>query len=113
MMVQVVNSPDGAPEAQLAGYTIAGKTGTAQIPTPAGYSQDESIVTFVGFFPADDPQVSVFIRLDRPDGYWGTKVAAPVFRNLAERLVILLGIPTDDVRRNLQEQGGLVSEMQP
>ena len=110
MMVAVVRDGlDGA--ASVPGYTIAGKTGTAQIPTPLGYEPNASIVTFVGFLPADDPQVSVLIKLDRPDGYWGTQVAAPVFQRLAERLVILMDIPPDDVRHALTAEGGAVNRI--
>lgn len=98
MMVRTVN--EGIPQAILPGYTIAGKTGTAEIPTAIGY-EDDSIVTFAGFLPADDPEVVIFVKLDRPDGYWGSQVAAPVFKRLADRLVILLEIPVDDVRRTL------------
>ncbi|GAB4569180.1 MAG: penicillin-binding protein 2 [Anaerolineae bacterium] len=104
MMVQVVQY--GVPAAQVPGYTVAGKTGTAQIPIPGGYEDDESIVTFVGFLPADDPQVSVLIKLDRPIDYWGSLVAAPVFSHLAERLVILMEIPPDNVRLQLASAGG-------
>ena len=103
MMVRAVD--DGAPLARLQGYSIAGKTGTAQIPSPTGYEPNTSIVTFVGFLPADDPQVVVLIKLDRPNGYWGTQVAAPIFRRLAERLVILLDIPTDEIRQRLTVDG--------
>lgn len=105
MMVRVVEDENGVGAARLQGYTIAGKTGTAQIPSPTGYETCNtcSIVTFVGFFPADDPQVSVLVKLDRSQGYWGSVVAAPVFRKLSERLVILMGIPSDTVRANLQE----------
>ncbi len=106
MMVAVVN--DGVPAASLPGYTIAGKTGTAEIASPLGYENNASIVTFIGFLPADDPQVVVLIKLDRPTGYWGSQVAAPVFHDLAERLVNLMEIPTDDVRHALAEQGGSV-----
>ncbi len=108
MMVRVVQ--DGASQATLAGYSIAGKTGTAQIPATIGYEANSSIVTFVGFLPADDPQVVVLLKLDRPTGYWGTEVAAPAFRRLAERLVLLMGIPTDDIRYNLAAEGGLFNE---
>ncbi len=106
MMVQVVEY--GATAAQVPGYTIAGKTGTAQIPMPGGYEEGDrsSIVTFVGFLPADDPQVSILIKLDRPDGYWGSVVVAPIFAHLAERLVLLLEIPPDSVRHQLAAQGG-------
>lgn len=103
MMVAVVRDGlDG--RASVPGYTIAGKTGTAQIPVPGlGYDPRGSIVTFVGFFPADDPQVSVLVKLDRPTDYWGSTVAAPVFARLAERLAILLNIPPDDIRRALAQ----------
>ncbi len=108
MMVAVVNDGiDGA--ASIPGYTIAGKTGTAQIPTPIGYEQGTSIATFVGFLPADDPQLVVLIKIDRPADYWGAFVAAPTFRRLAERLVLMLEIPTDEVRLQLASQGGTVN----
>lgn len=111
MMVDVVaNGLDNA--ATLPGYTIAGKTGTAEIPTPFGYETNSSIVTFVGFMPADDPQVSVLVRLDRPRDYWASLVAAPVFQRLAERLVVALAIPPDDVRRALAAEGGSISNIQ-
>lgn len=110
MMVAVVRDGlDG--QAVLPGYTIAGKTGTAEIPTPLGYEPGVSIVSFVGFLPADDPQVAVLVKLDRPTGYWGSRVAAPVFRELTERLVILMKIPPDDIRYALGEAGGDVSEI--
>ena len=106
MMAQVV--VHGVPDAQVPGYTIAGKTGTAQIPIPGGYEEGTSIATFVGFLPADEPQVSVLIKLDRPDDYWGSIVAAPIFAHLAERLVILLEIPPDGLRHQLAAQGGIL-----
>ncbi|MGB1288721.1 MAG: peptidoglycan D,D-transpeptidase FtsI family protein, partial [Aggregatilineales bacterium] len=106
MMIQVVADPNGAPLAGIPGYTIAGKTGTAEIPGPTGYENGTSIVTFVGFFPADDPEVAVLVKLDRPAGYWGSQVAAPVFQRLAERLVILMGIPDDVTRQQLVAQQG-------
>ncbi len=108
MMVSVVNEGlDG--QASVPGYTIAGKTGTAQIATPIGYEDGASIATFIGFFPADDPQVIILIKLDKPKDYWGSQTAAPAFAKLAERLAILLAIPTDDVRHTLTSQGGAVS----
>jgi cell division protein FtsI/penicillin-binding protein 2 len=107
MMVAVVR--DGLDDgAQLPGYTVAGKTGTAEIPTPVGYRDDAWIMSFIGFLPADDPQVIVLIKLDEPNGRWASQVVAPIFRRLAERLVILLEIPPDDVRQALQSQGGII-----
>lgn len=110
MMVEVVRQglDDGA---SLPGYTIAGKTGTAEIPTPFGYEDGASIATFVGFLPADDPQISVLIRLDRPREYWASLVAAPVFQRLASRLVVQLVIPPDSVRLELAASGGSISNI--
>jgi cell division protein FtsI/penicillin-binding protein 2 len=112
MMIHVVQ--DGLDsDAQLAGYTVAGKTGTAEIPTPVGYRNDAWIMSFVGFLPADDPQVIVLIKLDEPKtGRWASTVVAPIFRRLAERLVVLMEIPTDDVRLALKAQGGDVNDIQ-
>ncbi len=107
MMVATVR--DGVDKAQVPGYAIAGKSGTAEIPSPVGYYADKWIMSFVGFFPADDPQVSILIKLDRPKGNWASQVAAPVFQKLAQRLVILLEIPPDDVRHALAAQGGAVN----
>jgi cell division protein FtsI/penicillin-binding protein 2 len=109
MMVQTIEQ--NLTNARVPGYTVAGKTGTAEIPTPLGYEQDASIASFIGFLPADDPQVIVLIKLDRPNGYWGSVVAAPVFQRLAERLVILLDIPSDAVRQELAARGGTVNDI--
>ena len=102
LLIRAVN--EGAPKAQLPGYAVAGKTGTARILTALDYEvgRNSSIVTFVGFLPADEPRAVVMVKLDRPDEYYGHQVAAPVFRRLAERLAILLEIPTDEARRDLQ-----------
>ena len=101
LMVRAVK--EGAPLGQLPGYTIAGKAGTAQIATALDYEvgRNSSIATFIGFLPADDPEVVVMVKLDRPDKFYGHEVAAPVFQRLAERLVILLQIPDDQVRASL------------
>jgi cell division protein FtsI (penicillin-binding protein 3) len=112
MMIAVVR--DGLDsDAQLAGYTVAGKTGTAEIPGVLKYRDDAWIMSFVGFLPADDPQVIVLIKLDEPKtGRWASQVVAPIFRRLAERLVIYMEIPSDDVRLALQGQGGNVNDIQ-
>ena len=111
MMVAVVR--DGLDsDAQLPGFTVAGKTGTAEIPTPVGYRSDAWIMSFIGFLPADDPQVIVLIKLDEPNGRWASQVVAPIFRRLAERLVVLMEIPSDDVRLGLVAQGGDVNAIQ-
>ncbi len=95
MMIRAVN--EGSPQATLPGYTIAGKAGTAKISTAVDYETgpNSSIVSFVGFLPAEDPQAVVMIKLDRPDNYRESWLAAPFFRRLADRLVILLEIPAN------------------
>ncbi|MCB9452655.1 MAG: penicillin-binding protein 2 [Anaerolineaceae bacterium] len=110
MMVSVVNENDSLDgSAALPGYSVAGKTGTAEIPSPIGYESNAWIMTFVGFLPADDPQVAILIKLDRPTtGRWASQVVAPRFRRLAERLVVMMEIPPDDVRHALEAQGGVV-----
>jgi cell division protein FtsI/penicillin-binding protein 2 len=112
MMVAVVqNGLDG--KASLPGYTVAGKTGTAEIPIPTGYKKDAFIMSFIGFLPADDPQVIVLYKLDEPKtGNFASQVVAPLFRRLGERLVVLMEIPSDDMRRALEAQGGAVNLIQ-
>jgi cell division protein FtsI (penicillin-binding protein 3) len=111
MMVAVINNGLDS-TAVLEGYTIAGKTGTAQVPDGIGYRPGVSIATFVGFLPADDPQISILIRLDAPRNYWASATAAPVFGRLVERLVIMMEIPNDAVRAQLAAEGGSVNNIQ-
>ncbi len=87
------------PEAQVVGYTIAGKTGTAQIAENGVYLETETIGSFIGWMPADAPEVVVLVKLDRPTvSPWGSQTAAPTFAELAEELVVLLNIPPDNIR---------------
>ncbi len=86
-------------EALVEGYTVAGKTGTAQIAEPFGYHQTDVIGSFIGWLPADNPEIIVFVKLDRPQSApWGSMTAAPVFSKLAKELVVLLDIPPDEIR---------------
>jgi cell division protein FtsI/penicillin-binding protein 2 len=81
------------------GYRIAGKTGTAEIPTAFGYHATDTIVSFVGYAPASDPEFIVLVKLDRPKASrWAAYTAAPTFGSIAERLFVYLQIPPDDVR---------------
>ncbi|MEJ2747236.1 MAG: penicillin-binding transpeptidase domain-containing protein, partial [Anaerolineae bacterium] len=87
------------PEAQVDGYTIAGKTGTAQIAENGIYLPDDVIGSFIGWLPADNPEIIIMVKLDRPKSApWGSMTAAPVFADLASELVVLLDIPPDNVR---------------
>ncbi|MGZ9166611.1 MAG: penicillin-binding transpeptidase domain-containing protein, partial [Anaerolineales bacterium] len=89
-------------KALLPGYRLAGKTGTAQIPTEYGYDSSHTNVSFIGWGPVDDPQFMVYIWLERPStSIWSSETAAPVFSQVAEQTVILLNIPPDVVRSQL------------
>ena len=81
--------------AKLVGYRVAGKTGTSQkIDTTTGtYSSSDVIASFVGFVPADQPCLTMLVVIDEPEiGKWGGKTAAPVFGNVAKRVLPHLGI---------------------
>ena len=98
MMAQVVESGS---KAAVPGYRVAGKSGTAQIPIPGGYDEVQTIASFVGFAPADDPQFVMIVKMDRPDpteNQWASQTAAPVFGRIATRLLQRLGVPPDDLR---------------
>jgi cell division protein FtsI/penicillin-binding protein 2 len=84
------------------GYKLAGKTGTAQVVTDYGYDPNLTIASFIGWGPVDDPRFVVYVRIDKPQNSpWGSVVAAPVFREVVERLVIQLGIPPEDLVQQL------------
>jgi len=97
-------------KAALEGYAVAGKTGTAQVIDPAtgAYSQDRHVASFVGFLPAEDPQVAILVKIDDPQGsYFGGDVAAPLFSEVAGHVARLLRIPPqyDDGRLVVAEAG--------
>lgn len=98
MMKSVIDNGAGAP-AKIHGYSIAGKTGTAQIPDykKGGYT-NEYIHSFVGFAPAIDPKFSILIKLDKPQGARAASItAAPAFKNLAEYILNYYEIPPDQL----------------
>ena len=82
------------------GYRIAGKTGTAQIPSPNGrYDSNQTNGSFIGWGPVDDPQFMVYVWLEKPSAsIWGSETAAPTFSRIVERLVVLMDIPPDTIR---------------
>jgi cell division protein FtsI/penicillin-binding protein 2 len=87
-------------DALVSGYRMAGKTGTASIPSASGeYDSELTNASFVGWGPVDDPRFLVFVWLEKPTSSpWGSVVASPVFRQVAERLVVLMDIPPDEIR---------------
>lgn len=96
----------GQSVARVDGYRIAGKTGTAQIPGPNGlYDPTQTNASFIGWGPVDDPKFLVFVWLERPtSSSWASFVASPVFHNVVEKLVVLMGIPPDEIRLQLNGQ---------
>ncbi len=92
----VVSTEGTAPKAVMTNYVVAGKTGTAQKPGPGGYMPGKYISSFIGFFPADNPEVCISVVLDEPKrGYYGGVVAAPVFKDVATEVASYLHIPPD------------------
>ena len=95
MMVYTVDSSSYAKF--VPGYRVAGKTGTAEISTVKGYTQD-TIMSFVGFLPAADPQLVILVKLEKPKrgGRWAEQVAVPVWAKVAQDSVRQLRIAPDD-----------------
>lgn len=86
--------------ALVPGYRLAGKTGTAQIPSQTGYLLDQTNTSFIGWGPVDDPQFLIFVWLEKPEtSIWASEVAAPLFADLVERLVVLMNLPPDEMRQ--------------
>ena len=100
MFADVVREGSGIP-AQPDGYTAAGKTGTAQkIDASGKYSKTHYIASFVGFAPVPQPAVTILVVIDEPKGaIYGTEVAAPVFRAIAEQTLGYLNVPQDNPSR--------------
>jgi cell division protein FtsI/penicillin-binding protein 2 len=84
--------------ADVPGYSAAGKSGTAEIPTLSGYEPSQPpIVSFGGFVPAKNPKVAILVRLDKPGGKaTGIRFAAPAFSKLAYQTMRILGVPPDE-----------------
>ena len=103
-MLEMVTQPGGtATRAQVAGFRVAGKTGTAHKLQGASYATDRYISSFVGFAPASNPRLVIAVMLDEPGGksYYGGEVAAPVFSNVMAGALRLLGIGPDAALDNV------------
>ncbi|HTC42832.1 MAG TPA: penicillin-binding transpeptidase domain-containing protein [Candidatus Acidoferrales bacterium] len=87
------------PKARLDGWSVAGKTGTAQKidPNTGRYSPKNVIASFTGFAPINNPSVTILVSIDSPGGYphGGGEVAAPVFKRIAEQILPYLDVPQD------------------
>lgn len=100
MLVSAIEETPFVNRAKIPGYYIAGKTGTAQVSyaalgiPKAGYSE-ETIQSFIGFFPAFDPQFLILVKLDNPASRSAEFSAAPIFRKLAKHIINRWHIPPD------------------
>ena len=97
MLEGVVSREGTAPLAEIPGYRVAGKTGTAKKSVAGGYAEDKYLSLFVGIVPASDPRLVMAVFIDEPKGkeYYGGLVAAPVFSKVMSGALRLLNIPPD------------------
>ncbi len=103
-MLEMAVQPGGtAPRAQIAGYRVGGKTGTAHKIEGSGYARDKYVSSFIGFAPASQPQLIVAVMIDEPSAgqYYGGAVAAPVFANVMSRALRILAVKPDAPLNNV------------
>ena len=95
-MLQNVVADGTGTEAQIPGYRVAGKTGTAQVPGPNGYTTGKYVASFVGYVPASKPRLVVLVKVQEPTrAIFGGVVAAPAFAEIARFCLQYLEIPPD------------------
>jgi cell division protein FtsI (penicillin-binding protein 3) len=96
-MLEGVLAPGGtASEVSVPGYTLAGKTGTAQVAEDGTYSETKFVASFMGFAPAQNPRLLAAVIVDQPQGdIYGGSVAAPAFGEIAEFALGYLGVPPE------------------
>ncbi len=112
-MLETVVSPRGTGmRADIAGYRVAGKTGTAKMYSAGGYSEDRYVAIFAGLAPASAPRLAAVVVISEPSGrkYYGGEIAAPVFSQIMGGSLRLLGVPPDDIK---QPTDGLMQAAAP
>jgi cell division protein FtsI/penicillin-binding protein 2 len=98
MLMGVASKEGTAPQAAIPGYEVAGKTGTTQMIIDGKYSEKHHVASFVGFFPASNPQVAITVIVHDADAHTpsgiaaGASVAAPSFKKIGEQLIPYLAI---------------------
>jgi cell division protein FtsI (penicillin-binding protein 3) len=119
-MLETVTAPGGtATRAQIANYSVAGKTGTAHLAAAGGYAKNNYNSLFAGIVPATDPRLVGVVVINNPKkGYFGGDVSAPVFQHVMDGALRLLDIPPDNIGRwyvggPLQAGGGLAGNAPP
>ena len=99
-MLEAATGPDGtAPQARIAGYRVAGKTGTVRKSIAGGYAEDQYLAVFAGMVPASKPRLVMVVMVDEPSAgqYYGGQVAAPVFSRVMAGALRLMAVPPDDL----------------
>jgi cell division protein FtsI (penicillin-binding protein 3) len=98
MLVGVVEHGTGS-EAAITGFSVAGKTGTAQKAGPGGYQQGRHVPNFVGFVPAEAPRIVGVVVIEEPTGkYYAAQVAAPLFSRVVSQALGILRVAPEDQR---------------
>jgi len=103
-MLELATQPGGtAPLAQVNGYRVAGKTGTAHKLIDGSYAKDRYISSFIGYAPASNPRLIIAVMLDEPSAgqYFGGAVAAPVFSRVMTGALRMLNVPHDAPANNI------------
>ena len=103
-MLEMVVQPGGtAVKAQVLGYRVAGKTGTAHKVGAHGYEEDKYVASFVGFAPASNPRFIIAVIIDEPNNgqYYGGTVAAPVFSLIMADALRMFAVPQDAPNNNV------------
>ncbi len=96
MLEGVLAAGGTASEVSVPGYTLAGKTGTAEVAENGTYSETKYVASFIGFAPAQDPRLLVAVIVDQPQGeIYGGSVAAPAFGRIASFALPYLGVPQE------------------
>lgn len=103
MLELVVQDGGTGTKAQVAGYRIAGKTGTAHKLGPSGYERDKYVGSFVGLAPASNPRLIMAVMVDEPTSgqYYGGTIAAPIFSSVMSEVLRLLAVPQDAPNENV------------
>ena len=92
-MLEAVVEEGTGKSAEVPGFRVAGKTGTAQRAFGGGYGAGRHVAWFAGFWPQPAPYLVIVVCIDEPhSNYWAAEVAAPTFGRIANRLVTLLGV---------------------
>src|SRR5690606_25826141 len=113
MMEEVVMPGGTGKKADVAGYRVAGKTGTAWKFAAGGYAENEYVSIFAGLAPASDPKPATVVIIDEPRGdfYYGAVVAAPVCADVMSESLRLLAVPPDALPA--RDPGSVIQAMSP